>query len=113
MEARATAKFIRTSPSKMRRVADLVRGQHVDEARRTLQFSALGATVPIAKALNSAIANAEHKDLIPDNLFVKAIWVDEGPTMKRYRPRAYGRATQVRKRTCHLTVVVAPIGEDA
>ena len=113
MEATATAKFVRVSPMKMRRVVDLIRGQHVDEARRVLQLSPIGATKPVSKVLNSAISNAEHKDLVPENLFVKAVWVDEGPTMKRFRPRAYGRATQVLKRTSHVTVVVAPIGEDA
>lgn len=113
MEAKATAKFVRVSPMKMRRVVDLIRGQHVDEARRVLQLSTIGATTPVSKVLNSAISNAEHKDLITENLFVKAAWVDEGPTMKRFRPRAYGRATQILKRTSHVTVVVAPIGEDA
>lgn len=113
MEATATAKYVRISAQKMRRVVDLIRGQHVDEARRVLQFADLGATTTVTKVLNSAVANAEHKDLIPQNLFVKAVWVDEGPTMKRWRPRAHGRATQILKRTCHVTVVVAPIGEDA
>ena len=110
MEAKATAKFIRVSPMKMRRVVDLIRGQHIDEARRVLQFSTLGATTMVAKVLNSAVANAEHKELIAQNLFVKAVWVDEGPTMKRFRPRAQGRAFRIRKRTSHITVVVS---EDA
>ena len=116
MEARATARYMRISPRKARRVVDLIRGQHVEEARRILTFSPLGATEPVTKLLNSAVANAETKPgaaVVADNLYVKAAWVDEGPTLKRFRPRAYGRATQIRKRTSHLTLVVATIGEDS
>ncbi|SRR2546422_11589255 len=113
MEARATVKYVRTSPRKMRRTIDLVRGQHVEEARRILKFSPLAASRDVEKLLNSAIANAEQQPgVIPENLFVSRAWVDEGPTLKRFRPRAYGRATRVRKRTSHVTVVVRSIGEE-
>jgi large subunit ribosomal protein L22 len=113
MEARATVKYVRTSPRKMRRAVDLVRGQHVLEARRILRFSSLGASEDLEKLLNSAVANAEQQPgVIADNLWVSRAWVDEGPTLKRFRPRAYGRATQVRKRTSHVTVVVQTMGED-
>jgi len=112
LEARATVKYIRTSPQKMRRVVDLIRGQHVEEARRILRFSPLGATHDVEKLLNSAIANAEQQPgVIAENLMVSKVWVDEGPTLKRFRPRAYGRASRVRKRTSHVTVVVQTIGE--
>ena len=113
MEARATVKYTRTSPQKMRRVVDLIRGQHVEEARRILRFSPLGATHDVEKLLNSAIANAEHQPgVIAENLMVSKAWVDEGPTLKRFRPRAYGRASRVRKRTSHVTVVVQTIGDE-
>ena len=113
MEARATVKYIRTSPRKMRRVVDLIRGQHVEEARRILRFSPLGATRDVEKLLNSAVANAEQQPgVIPENLMVSRAWVDEGPTLKRFRPRAYGRATRVRKRTAHVTVVVRTLGDE-
>ena len=113
MEARATVKYVRTSLRKMRRTIDLVRGQHVEEARRILKFSPLAASRDVEKLLNSAIANAEQQPgVIPENLFVSRAWVDEGPTLKRFRPRAYGRATRVRKRTSHVTVVVRSIGEE-
>jgi large subunit ribosomal protein L22 len=113
VEARATVKYVRTSPRKMRRVVDLIRGQHVEEARRILRFSPLGATRDVEKLLNSAVANAEQKPgVIPENLIVAKAWVDEGPTLKRFRPRAYGRATRVRKRTSHVTVVVQTMGDE-
>ena len=113
MEAQATLRHVRTSPRKMRRVVDLIRGQHVVEARRILRFSPLGASKDVEKLLNSAVANAEQQPgVIADNLVVARAWVDEGPMLKRFRPRAYGRATRVRKRTAHVTVVVTPMGED-
>ncbi|MDQ3956645.1 MAG: 50S ribosomal protein L22 [Actinomycetota bacterium] len=106
-EARATAKFIRMSPTKARRVMEMIRGRHVDDARRVLRFSPQGASDPIAKVLESAIANAEHNRELPvDELVVTRAWVDEGPTLRRFRPRAMGRATRIRKRTCHISVVV-------
>jgi len=113
VEARASVKHIRTSPRKMRRVVDLIRGQHVEEARRILRFSPLGATRDVEKLLNSAVANAEQQPgIISENLMVSRAWVDEGPTLKRFRPRAYGRATRVRKRTAHVTLVVQTMGEE-
>ena len=113
MEASATVKHVRVSPRKMRRAADLVRGQGVEEARRILRFSPLGASRDVQKLLDSAVANAEQTPgIVPQNLLVERIFVDEGPTMKRYRPRAYGRATRLRKRTSHVTVVVRSIGEE-
>ena len=112
MEAKATMKYARTSPRKMRRVVDLVRGQHVEEARRILRFSPLGASRDIGKLLDSAVANAEQTPgIVAQNLVVDRIFVDEGPTLRRFRPRAYGRATRVRKRTSHVTVVVKSMGE--
>ncbi|HVF08606.1 MAG TPA: 50S ribosomal protein L22 [Actinomycetota bacterium] len=113
MEARASMKYVRTSPRKMRRVIDMIRGQHVAEARRILRFSPLGPTSEVEKLLSSAIANAEQQPgVIAENLTVARAWVDDGPTLRRYRPRAYGRATRVRKRTSHVTLVVATMGED-
>lgn len=106
-EAIATAKFIRMSPTKARQVIDLIRGRHVEDARRVLKFNARGAALPVGKVLDSAIANAEHNRGLPaDELVVVRAWADEGPTLKRFRPRAMGRATRVRKRTCHISVVV-------
>ena len=108
MKAQATARYVRQSPFKVRRVLDLVRGLPVDEARVVLEFTNRRATEPIMKTLNSAVANAEHNlALDADELFVAEAYANEGPTLKRYRPRARGRATQIRKRTCHITIVVA------
>jgi large subunit ribosomal protein L22 len=88
-------------------VVDLIRGRHVEEARRILRFSPLGASRDVAKLLDSAVANAERTPgVVAQNLVVERAWVDEGPTLKRWRPRAYGRATRIRKRTSHITVVV-------
>jgi large subunit ribosomal protein L22 len=112
-QARATAKYLRTSPRKMRRVVELVRGEHVQDARRILKFSALGASRDVEKLLNSAVANAEAiPGVIAENLVVARAWVDEGPTFKRFRPRAYGRATRVRKRSAHVTLIVETIGDE-
>jgi large subunit ribosomal protein L22 len=114
MEAKASVKYVRTSPRKLRRVVGLIRGQHVEEARRILRFSPLGATHEVEKLLNSAVANAEQTPgVIPQNLVIERAWVDEGPTLRRYRPRAYGRATKVRKRTSHMTMIVKTMGDDA
>ena len=114
MEAKATAKYIRISPRKARRLVDMIRGQHIEEARRILRFSALGATHEVGKVLESAVANAERRSegRSAEDLFVSSAWVDEGPTLKRFRPRAYGRATTIRKRTSHITLVVKSL-EDA
>ena len=106
-EAIATARFIRMSPTKARQVVDLIRGRHVDDARRVLKFVPRSASPVVGKVLESAIANAEHNRGLPgDELVVARAWVDEGPTLKRFRPRAQGRATRIRKRTCHISVVV-------
>lgn len=114
MEAKAQVRFVRISPPKARRVIDLIRGQQVDEARRILRFSPLGASKTVEKCLNSAVANAEQvPGVAPQNLVVDRAWVDEGPTLRRWRPRAYGRAARVRKRTAHITVVVKSLGEEA
>ncbi|HEY7661093.1 MAG TPA: 50S ribosomal protein L22 [Actinomycetota bacterium] len=114
MEARATVKYVRISPPKARRAIDLVRGRQVDDARRILRFSPLGAARTVEKALDSAVANAEQQPgVAAQNLVVDRAWVDEGPTLKRWRPRAYGRATRIRKRTSHITLVVRSLGEDA
>ena len=114
MEAKATVKYVRISPQKARRAVDLVRGRQVEEARRILRFSPLGASKTIEKALNSAVAKAEQPPgVVAQNLVVDRAWVDEGPTLKRWRPRAYGRATKILKRTSHITLVVRSLGEDA
>ena len=106
-EALATARFIRISPTKARQVVDLIRGRRVDDARRVLRFTQRGPSPTVSKVLESAIANAEHNRELPaDELVVTRAWVDEGPTLRRYRPRALGRATRIRKRTCHISVVV-------
>jgi large subunit ribosomal protein L22 len=113
MEAKASMKYVRTTPRKMRRVVDLIRGQHVEEARRILRFSPLGASRDVEKLLNSAVANAEQSPgIVGENLLVSRAWVDEGPTLKRFRARAYGRAARIRKRTSHVTVVVRSMGEE-
>ena len=111
-EAIATARFIRMSPTKARQVVDLIRGRHVDDALRVLRFNERGASDTVSKVLRSAIANAEHNRALPgDELIVARAWVDEGPTLKRFRPRAMGRATRIRKRTCHISVVVGRSSE--
>jgi large subunit ribosomal protein L22 len=107
MEARAIARHLRVSPFKARQVADLVRGKNVDEAIGILRYTNKKSAPLISKVLKSAIANAEHNyDMDSDALFVSEIYVDEGPTIKRMRPRAYGRADIRRHRTSHITVVV-------
>ena len=111
MEAKAMAKYVRLSPRKMRRSVDLIRGQHVEDARRILTFSPYKANRTLIKVLNSAVANAEQRQAIPENLVVDRIWVDDGPTIRRWQPRAYGRATKIRKRTSHVTVVVKSLEE--
>jgi large subunit ribosomal protein L22 len=106
-EALASASFVRISPTKARLVVNLIRGRHVEDARRVLKFTQRSAATPIGKVLESAIANAEHNRGLPsDELVVARAWVDEGPTLKRFRPRAQGRATRIRKRTCHISIVV-------
>jgi len=107
MEAKATAKFVRIAPRKAREVVDMIRGKDVTEALGILQLTSKRATQPIEKLVKSAQANAENNfEMDPDSLFISECYVDEGPTLKRFRPRAMGRATQINKRTSHLTVVV-------
>ncbi len=108
MKAHARARYVRQSPTKVRQVLDLIRGMPVDDARTTLDFANRRATEPVRKVLDSAVANAEHNlALDADELFIAEAFADEGPTLKRFRPRARGRATQIRKRTSHITIVVA------
>ena len=105
---RARATHIRSSAYKAREVLDLIRGKSCADAQDILAFSERDIARPIAKVLDSAVANAEHNDgLDADELFVSACYADEGATLKRWRPRARGRATRIRKRTCHITVIVA------
>ena len=112
-EAIATARFIRMSPTKARQVVDLIRGRHVEDARRVLRYTSRAASTPVGKVLESAVANAEHNRGLPaDELIVARAWVDEGPTLRRYRPRALGRATRIRKRTCHISIVVGRIDDE-
>ncbi|MFB4301572.1 50S ribosomal protein L22 [Actinomadura sp. NTSP31] len=114
MEARAQARFIRVTPMKARRVVDLIRGLPAAEAQAVLRFAPQAASEPVGKVLASAIANAEHNfKLDTGTLVVSSAWVDEGPTLKRFRPRAQGRAYRINKRTSHITVVVAPKDEVA
>ncbi len=106
--AKATAKIVRIAPRKVRLVVDEVRGKSVAEAISTLRFANRGAAKPVEKVLNSAIANAEHNyDLNIENLVVKEAYVNEGPTLKRFRPRAQGAASAINKRTSHITIVVS------
>ena len=111
--ALATARYVRMTPMKCRRVIDLVRGLPVDAAADILRFDVHAASEPIGKVLASAIANAEHnKNLDRRDLFIAQAYVDEGPTLKRFRPRAQGRAFRIRKRTSHITVVVQALSDD-
>ena len=110
---RATLRYSQGSPTKVRLVLDQIRGLDVTDARELLRFSPRGAAVEVAKLLDSAIANAEHNDHISsDELFVSGAWADGGPTQKRFRPRARGRGTRIRKRTSHITVVVDRYSDD-
>ncbi len=111
MEGRAVQRYVRISPKKVRQVADLIRGKGVQEAYACLDFLPKAACVPLKKAVKSAVANVQTAagtaPLKEENLFVKEAKVDGGPTLKRYRARAMGRATMIRKRTSHITIVVA------
>ena len=105
----AKARYIRISARKARVVADQIRGKGFEEAEALLSFSPRGASVPILKLLRSAGANAENNvDLDPEDMLISRITVDEGPTMRRYRPRARGRATRIEKRSCHITLALTP-----
>jgi len=108
--ARAVARHVRISPNKARRVVNLVRGLPAKEALTVLQFAPQAASEPVYKVLASAIANAENNErLDPDSLLVAEAYVDEGQTAKRFRPRAQGRAYRIRKRSCHITIVVESV----
>ncbi|HEY4584525.1 MAG TPA: 50S ribosomal protein L22 [Acidimicrobiia bacterium] len=113
MKVKAQAKYIRQSPYKVRLVLDLVRGLPVTEAEDVLRLTSRGATSPVAKVLHSAVANAEHNHALDaEDLVVAEAYADEGPTLKRYRPRARGRAARIRKRTSHITIVVSDMNEE-
>lgn len=107
METKASSKYIRISARKARLVVDTIRGKDLAAAQQILDFSDRAAARVVGKVLRAAAANAENNNgLTPDNLFVSRAYVDEGPTLKRFRPRAMGRATRINKRTCHITVVL-------
>jgi large subunit ribosomal protein L22 len=107
MIAKATAKFIRVSPRKARLVADLIRGKNVEEALNILQFTPKGSSKRLAKLLKSAVSNADQKPGVNvDKLYVRTVMVDTGPIIKRFRPRAMGRASQILKRTSHVTLTL-------
>ncbi len=109
MEVKAVSKYVRVSPRKARVVVDLIRGKQIESAREILAFSERAIAETVLKTLNSAVANAEHNNnLRADNLVVKTAFVDEGPTLKRIRPRAKGSASRINKRTSHITIIVAP-----
>ena len=109
VSVRAHAKYVRTSARKARIVCDHIRGKDVEEARAILAFTPRGAAEAWSKLLESAVANAEHNhELVGDELRIAAVHADEGPTLKRFRPRAMGRATKIRKRTSHLTITLTP-----
>lgn len=108
MEARAQARYVRVTPMKARRVVDLIRGMNAADAQAVLTFAPQAASEPVGKVLASAIANATNNHAMDArSLVVSAAYVDEGPTMKRIRPRAQGRAYRIRKRSSHITVVVS------
>jgi large subunit ribosomal protein L22 len=110
---RAQARYVRMSAYKARQVLDLIRNKEVQQADEILQFAERDAAIVIRKCLASAMANAENNDGIDAaELFVSACYADEGPTLKRWRPRARGRATRIRKRTCHITIIVSRLSEE-
>ncbi|WP_126424796.1 50S ribosomal protein L22 [Brevibacillus marinus] len=107
MEAKAVARYIRIAPRKVRLVVDLIRGKEVGEALAILKHTPKAASPVVEKLLKSAIANAEHNyEMNPNRLVVSKIYVDQGPTLKRFRPRARGSASRINKRTSHITVVL-------
>ena len=106
MEVKAQVKYLRISPRKTRLVADAVRGLSVEKAREQLIFMRQAASPLLLKLLNSAVANAKIKKMA-DNLYIKSVTVDGGPTLKRWRPRAFGRATPIRKRSSHIAIILA------
>lgn len=107
MEAKAIAKYVRVSPRKVRQVVDLIRGKELKQALAIIKHTPKGASEAVYKVVNSAASNAEHNyDMDKDNLYIAEAYVDQGPTLKRFKPRAYGRADQMRRRTSHITIVV-------
>ena len=112
-EVRAEAKWVRVSPRKARLVVEHIRGRTVPEARTVLAFTQRAAAREIEKVLRSAVSNAEaNHGLVGDELVVSSVYVDEGPTIKRWRARARGRVARIRKRTCHITIKLQPVPED-
>ena len=110
---RASSRYVRVAPRKARLIADQVRGMHIEQARALLEFPPRGAAEDIHKLIESAAANAENNhDLVADEMLISEITVDEGPTLRRYRPRAMGRASRINKRTCHIAVALSPEEED-
>ena len=110
MESRAVARYIRISPRKVRLVMDEIRGRKIEEALNQLSFAPQKGAFILKKLINSAVANAEQNfEMDVDKLYIKRVFADEGPTLKRFRPRAMGRASKIRKRTSHLTVVLDEI----
>ena len=106
-DTRASLRHLRTSPTKVREVLGLIRGREIDDARERLRFSTRGPAGEVLKLLDSAVANAENNQSLPeDELFVARAYADEGPTLKRWRPRARGRGTRIRKRTSHMTITL-------
>jgi large subunit ribosomal protein L22 len=113
MKVKAQTRFIRQSPYKVRRVLDLVRGLPVEESEHVLRLTNRSAASPIAKALASAVANAEHNHALDaEDLMISEAYADEGPTLRRFKPRARGRATRINKRTSHVTIVVSDLSEE-
>lgn len=113
VRVRAVGRYVRISPYKARQIADLIRGKDVEGARYITSFSPTHAAEVVGKVLESAVANAENNDgLNADDLMVENCYVDEGPTLKRWRPRALGRATRIRRRTSHITVILCEREEE-
>ena len=109
---RAVAKYIRISPTKVKIVVDLIRGKSVAEAKAILMATRRAASEPVLKVLNSAVANAENNlELSKDNLYVAEVYADQGPTLKRFQPRARGRAMQILKRSSHITIILDEVKE--
>ena len=107
MEVRAVSRYVRLSPQKVRLIMDQIRGKRVEEALNLLSFAPQKGVSFLKKLINSAVANAEQNSNVDvDKLYIKRIYADEGPTLKRFRPRAMGRATRIRKRSSHLTVIL-------
>lgn len=107
MQAKAIARYIKISPRKVRLLVDLIRGKSTAEAEVQLRVSAKAAKAPLLKLLRSAVTNAENKNMNSERLYVKEVTVDGGPVLKRFRARAFGRAAPIRKRTSHITIILA------